>query len=41
MKLGEWKTVIEGINSSTIPQILQYHAAATEYATKSYKVLHN
>ena len=39
MKLGEWKTNIEGINSTTIPHILQYHAAATEYASKSYKVI--
>jgi len=38
MKLGEWMTINEGINSKTIPQILQHHAAATEYASKSYKV---
>ena len=38
MKLGEWMTITEGVNSNTIPQILQYHATATKYADKSYKV---
>uniref|UniRef100_A0A7M5X2B8 FAT domain-containing protein n=1 Tax=Clytia hemisphaerica TaxID=252671 RepID=A0A7M5X2B8_9CNID len=41
MKLGEWMTITEGVkgvNSNTIPHILQYHATATKYADKSYKV---
>ena len=38
MKLGDWMTNIQGINSSTISQTLQYYSAATEHANKSYKV---
>lgn len=38
MKLGEWMTSNEGINEKTITQILQHHAAATEYASNRYKV---
>ncbi|XP_066917109.1 serine/threonine-protein kinase mTOR-like, partial [Clytia hemisphaerica] len=41
MKLGEWMTITEGVNSNTIPHILQYHATATKYADKSYKAWHS
>ncbi|XP_012554042.1 serine/threonine-protein kinase mTOR isoform X1 [Hydra vulgaris] len=41
LKLGEWMTVIQGINSTTITPILQYYAAATENASKWYKAWHS
>ena len=40
LKLGDWMMVNEGINSTTIPEIIRYYAAATEHATKSYKAWH-
>ncbi|XP_057312523.1 serine/threonine-protein kinase mTOR-like [Hydractinia symbiolongicarpus] len=41
MKLGDWMTTNQGINSNTITEILQYYAAATANESKWYKAWHS
>ena len=38
LKLGDWQTALEGYSEKSIPQILQYYAAATENDRNCYKV---
>eukprot|EP00794_Sanderia_malayensis_P007416 gene7416-8236_t len=41
LKLGNWMTVIEGINHKTIPTVIQYQANATENDRNWYKAWHS
>ena len=38
LKMGNWMVALEGINSRTIPLIMQYHGKATESDRNWYKV---
>ena len=38
LKLGDWKTDLEGYSETSIPQIIQYYAAATDNDRNCYKV---
>ncbi|RMX59040.1 hypothetical protein pdam_00009963 [Pocillopora damicornis] len=40
LKLGDWQTALEGYSEKSIPQILQYYAAATENDRNCYKAWH-
>ena len=39
LKLGDWKTDLQGYSEASIPQIIQYYAAATENDRNCYKVI--
>ena len=38
LKLGDWQENLEGINESSIPQVLQYYTTATYHNKNWYKV---
>ena len=38
LKLGDWKTDLQGYSEKSIPQIIQYYAAATDNDRNCYKV---
>ena len=38
LKLGDWKTDLQGYSEASIPQIIQYYASATENDKNCYKV---
>jgi len=40
MKLGEWQEGIDGLNESTIPQVIDNYASATMYDHNWYKAWH-
>eukprot|EP00795_Rhopilema_esculentum_P000207 gene207-9842_t len=40
LKMGNWMVALEGINSRTIPLIMQYHGKATESDRNWYKACH-
>lgn len=40
MKLGDWQTALQGYSEKSIPQILQYYAAATDNDRNCYKAWH-
>ena len=40
LKLGDWQTALEGYSEKSIPQILQYYAAATDNDRNCYKAWH-
>ncbi|CAG5108662.1 Similar to Mtor: Serine/threonine-protein kinase mTOR (Rattus norvegicus), partial [Cotesia congregata] len=40
LKLGEWLESLQGINEHSIPAVLSYYAAATEYDSSWYKAWH-
>ena len=40
LKLGSWQESLEGLQESSIPTILNYYAAATEYDSGWYKAWH-
>ncbi|CAH1240669.1 MTOR [Branchiostoma lanceolatum] len=41
LKLGEWQLNLQGINESTIPQVLRYYSASTEHDRNWYKAWHS
>eukprot|EP00058_Branchiostoma_floridae_P004987 XP_002590475.1 hypothetical protein BRAFLDRAFT_124561 [Branchiostoma floridae] len=41
LKLGEWQLNLQGINESTIPQVLRYYSASTEHDRNWYKGMGN
>lgn len=40
LKLGDWQTALQGYSEKSIPQILQYYAAATDNDRNCYKAWH-
>jgi len=40
LKLGDWKTDLQGYSEASIPQIIQYYASATENDKNCYKAWH-
>ena len=40
LKLGQWQESLNGINETTIPNVLKYYEESTVYDTNWYKAWH-